>query len=174
MNAIELLKSQINMAHMFLDGTRADVSQEQADALPGGKAHPIGATLAHIALAEDLIINMFARGTQPLIMGEWAGKAGISEPAPMDRSAEKLFAWANSVKVDLPQLQQYAQAVFQNTLDWVDTLTEDDLSREMEPPGFGKQTVASMISLAAVVHLSNHCGEVSALKGIQGAKGYPF
>jgi uncharacterized damage-inducible protein DinB len=174
MNAIELLKSQVNMAHTFLDGTCADVSREQADGLPGGKAHPIGATMAHIVLAEDIVISMFARGAQPLVMGEWSGKTGVSEPEPMDRSEENLLAWANRVQVDIPQLQQYGKAVLKNTLDWVDSLTEADLDRELNPPGFGKQTVASMISLAALVHVSNHCGEVSALKGIQGAKGYPF
>jgi hypothetical protein len=174
MNAIDLLKSQIQMAHQFLNGTCADVTKEQADHVPGGSAHPIGATMAHIALAEDIVLNMMVRGAQPLLTGEWAGKAGISEPEPMDRSAENLLAWANRVNVDLPQLQKYAEAVLSNTLSYVDSLSPDDLAREIEPPGFGKQTVGSMITLGAVVHPSNHCGEISALKGLQGAKGYPF
>jgi uncharacterized damage-inducible protein DinB len=174
MNAIDLLKSQIQMSHNFLDGTFADVTQEQADALPGGRAHPIGATYAHLLLAEDVILSMMVRGTQPLVMSTYAGKAGVSEPPPMGGSAEDTFAWANRVKVDLGQAKEYGHAVMKNTLEWLDTLSETDLDRELEPPGFGKQTVASMISLAAVVHGSNHCGEISALKGLQGAKGYPF
>ena len=80
MNAIELLKGQIQMANQFLDGTVADVSEEQAHAVPGGTAHPIGASMVHIALAQDVVLNMMVRGSQPLIMTEWAGKAGISEP----------------------------------------------------------------------------------------------
>lgn len=92
MNATDLLKSQIQMAHMFLDGTCADVTDEQAHSVPGGTAHPIGATMVHIALAEDVILNMMVRGQQPLLMGEWAGKAGISEPEPMERTAENLLA----------------------------------------------------------------------------------
>lgn len=174
MNAVELLKSQIQMSHTFLDGTFADVTKEQADALPGGKAHPIGATYAHLLLAEDVILSMMVRGTQPLVMGEYAGKSGASEPPPMQGSAEDTFAWANRVKVDLFQAKDYGQAVMKNTLAWVDSLSETDLDRELEPPGFGKQTVASMISLAAIVHVSNHCGDISALKGLQGTKGYPF
>ena len=174
MNAIELLKGQIQMANQFLDGTVADVSVEQAHAVPGGTAHPIGASMVHIALAQDVVLNMMVRGSQPLIMTEWAGKAGISEPEPMDRSAESLLAWANRVKVDLPQFQEYAKAVAQNTLTWVDTLSEDDLAQEKKIPGFPKMNIGGWITLTAVVHPSNHCGEIAALKGLSGAKGYPF
>jgi hypothetical protein len=35
-------------------------------------------------------------------------------------------------------------------------------------------SLGSFISFIALVHTSNHVGEISALKGIQGAKGYPF
>jgi hypothetical protein len=173
MNAIDLLKSQIQMSHQFLDGTCADVSDEQAHTVPGGTAHPIGASYAHLLLAEDVVLNMMVRGTTPLLMGEFAGKNGF-QTEPMDRSAESLLAWANSVKVDMPAAQEYGKAVLANTLDWVGTLSESDLDREVEAPGFPKMTVGSWITLTAIVHPSNHCGEISALKGVQGAKGYPF
>lgn len=78
------------------------------------------------------------------------------------------------MKVDLPQFQGYAKAVVKNTLDWVGTLSDEDLNREVQAPGFPTQSVGSWITLAAVVHPSNHCGEVAALKGLKGAKGYPF
>jgi hypothetical protein len=174
MSKAELLTSQIQMAHMFLDGTCADIDQAQADNVPGGTAHPIGASLAHTALAEDVILNLMVRGSQPLALGEWKDKSGISEPEPGDRTAENLLAWANRVKVDLPQFQPYAKAVLANTLEWVGSLSDEDLEREVSVPGFPTQSVAGWITLAAIVHPSNHCGEVSALKGIQGAKGYPF
>jgi hypothetical protein len=173
MNSIELLKSQIQMAHMFLDGTCADVSPEQADAVPGGTAHPIGASYAHLLLAEDVVLNMMVRGETPLLMGKFAGKNGF-QPEPMDRSAESLLAWANSVKVEMPVAQEYGKAVLANTLDWVGSLSEADLDREVEAAGFPKMTIGSWITLTAIVHPSNHCGEISALKGVLGTKGYPF
>ena len=39
---------------------------------------------------------------------------------------------------------------------------------------WGKQPVAVFAGTLMVSHLNNHCGEVSSMKGIQGAKGYPF
>jgi hypothetical protein len=34
--------------------------------------------------------------------------------------------------------------------------------------------VAHVLDLFVVWHINAHCGEISALKGCQGAKGYPF
>jgi hypothetical protein len=172
MDPISLLKMQIDTAHGIVDGTVGEINEEQCQKSPGGKAHPIGATVAHAILSEDFIVNMIIRGQTPLVMGAWAGKAGISEPPPMPGG--DMFGWANRVKVDLSQLKAYAKAVYANTNDYVSSLKPEDLDRELDVPGFGKNTLAYYLNIAAVVHPSNHIGEVSALKGIQGLQGYPF
>ena len=172
MDAISLLKQQIDMSHDVVTGTIADLTPEQSQNLPGGKAHPIGATYAHLTMSEDFIINMIIRGQAPLLMGEWAGKTGVNEPPPPPGGP--VFEWANRVQVDVPRTREYAQAVYKNTQDYVASLSVDDLDREVDVPGFGKNSVGFWISLAAVVHPANHIGEISAMKGIQGAKGYPF
>jgi hypothetical protein len=41
-------------------------------------------------------------------------------------------------------------------------------------PGFGKHSVNYYLSVAAIIHPSNHCGEIAAIKGTQDLKGYPF
>jgi len=38
----------------------------------------------------------------------------------------------------------------------------------------GKQTVGFVLDNVLLGHAYCHCGEISALKGIQGKKGYPF
>ena len=172
MDVISLLKQQIDMSHEVVDGTIADVTAEQCQECPGGTAHPIGATYAHLTMSEDFIINMIVRGTTPLLMGEWAGKTGVSEPPPAPGG--DVFDWANRVQVDIPKTREYAKAVYKNTQDYVATLSDDELAREVDVPGFGKNSVSFWVSLAAVVHPANHIGEISAMKGIQGAKGYPF
>jgi hypothetical protein len=115
---------------------------------------------------------MMLRGSTPLLMGEWAGKTGASEPPPPPGG--DTFGWANRVKVDLEATQKYAQAVYANTEAYVSSLSAEDLERIVDIPGFGKEPLAYFLSIAAVIHPSNHIGEVSALKGVQGAKGYPF
>ncbi len=173
MDAVSLLKTQIDFAHEVVEGTMANVDVDLCHKTPGGKAHPIGATYAHIALSEDFIVNMIICGQTPLVMGEWAGKAGISEPPPMPGSPGT-FEWANRVKVDLDQVKKYAQAVYAATSAYVSSLKPEDLDRELDVPGFGKNSMAYYLNVGAVVHPSNHIGEVSAMKGIQGLQGYPF
>lgn len=172
MNGIEVLRNQIKASHDIVEGTAVDLTDEMCHHLPGGMAHPIGSTYVHIATAEDFIINMMVRGQQPLLMGDWAGKTGASEPPP-DPTGDVL-GWHNRVKVDLNQAREYAQAVYKNTDEYLSTLSDSDLDREIEVPGFGKNALAYYIGIGALIHPANHVGEISALKGIQGAKGYPF
>lgn len=172
MNAIEVLRNQINASHEIVEGTVADLTPELCDAPASGKAHPIGATYAHILTAEDFIINMLCRGQQPLMMGDWAGKTGASEPPP--GPGGDTYAWATTVKVDLEQAREYAKAVYKNTDEYLNSLSEADLGEEKEIPGFGKNPLVYYLGLGALIHPANHVGEISALKGALGARGYPF
>lgn len=81
MNAIELFRVQINASHEIVEGTVADLTQELSDHQPDGTAHP-RACYAHLLTTEDFIVNMVLRGQQPLMMGEFAGKSGMSAPPP--------------------------------------------------------------------------------------------
>jgi len=172
MNAKQALKEQIDMSRAFLDGTLADVTDEQCHHKPGGEAHPIGATYGHLATAEDQIVNGVVRGATPLMMGEWAGKTGLSEPPPAPGG--DLLGWSNRVVVDIPALREYTRAVRDATDAYLDSLSDDDIGAEKEVPGFGKHPLIWYLGLAAAIHPANHCGEIAALKGILGAKGYPF
>ena len=172
MNAIELFRNQINISHEIVEGTVADLTQELCDHKPEGTAHPIGASYAHLLTTEDFIVNMILRGQQPLMMGELAGKSGMSAPPPGPGGDHA--AWATSVKVDVGQAREYAKAVYQATDDYLGTLSPEDLDEEIEIPGFGKHPRAYFLGIGALIHPANHVGEISALKGVQGAKGYPF
>ena len=171
MDAVSLLRQQIRSAHEIVEGTVADLTSEQAHWMPAGKALAAGPLFVHLASGEDLFLNMMT-GRQPLAMGAYAGKTGASEPHPMGGYDE----WAQRVKVDLPQLRGYVQAVFKNTEEYVASLKPEDLDNELDltSSGLGKMSLGAFITLTAVIHTSNHIGEISCLKGLQGAKGYPF
>ncbi len=171
MDAIALLRQQIQTAHEVMEGTVADLTPEQAAHDPGGTAMRAGVLYAHSVLGEDFWVNMIIRGGQPLMMTSFAGKSGISEPQPMGQGMDE---WAKRVMIDLPELREYAQAVYQNTNEYISSLKPEDLTREIQMRTLGKQSLAWVLGMIAVVHPSNHCGEISCLKGIQGAKGYPF
>jgi hypothetical protein len=171
-DAVSLLSQQLRSAHEIFEGTVADLTAEQAQWNPAGKAIAAGPLYAHVSAAEDLFLNMVV-GRQPLAMGAYAGKTGVSEPHPVGGGYDE---WAQRVEIDLPQLREYVQAVFKNTEDYVSGLSPEDLDRELDltSAGLGKMSLGAFITVTSVIHASNHCGEISCLKGLQGAKGYPF
>jgi hypothetical protein len=170
-DAVALLKDQIKQAHGVVEGTVGDLTSEQLAWKPGGNAHPTAGLLMHLIAGEDMFLKMMT-GQQPLAMGAYSGKTGASEPHPMGNYGE----WAGRVQVDLPQTLDYMQAVFKSTEDYLDTLKPEDLDKEVDltSAGLGKMTLGGFITMIAVIHPSNHIGEISCMKGQQGAKGYAF
>ena len=172
MSKAQLIKQQLDITRMVVNGTMADITTDQAMAAPAGKAHPIGANLAHLIMSEDNVVNGALKGAQPLMLSTFAGKTGVSEPPPApggDRDG-----WAKRVQVDIPALREYATAVHEATDTYVSGLSDSDLERTVEFGPMGQQPISNVLSLIAIVHASNHIGEVSALKGVAGARGYPF
>jgi len=120
--------------------------------------------------SEDLAINMVLKAGSPLYASEWAEKTGISEVQPLT-TAE----WARRVRIDLPTTRGYAQAVHAATETYLTTLTDEDLARVLDLTSFGlgQMTVGTVLNRMVLGHIDNMTGEISVLKGLQGAKGYP-
>jgi hypothetical protein len=171
MQATASLREQVQLAHGFLESTIEGVTSEQAHWAPPGTANPIAATYVHAIASEDLAINMVLQGGAPLYATEWAEKTGISEVQPLTT-----FEWARRVQVDLPTTRHYAQAVHAATDAYLATLTDEDLARVLDLTSFGlgEMTIGVLLNRMVLGHIDNMCGEISVLKGLQGAKGYPI
>jgi hypothetical protein len=171
MHAIALLREQLKSAHSLLVETLDEVTTEQAKWAPPGSAHPIVAIFAHGIYAEDYAINELLRGERPLYADGFEGRTGIGDPSPYI-SAE----WARGLAFDREQALSYAAAVAAATDDYLATLNDDDLDREIDltASGWGKWPLHFMINGWVIAHLNNMTGEISCLKGLQGLKGYPF
>lgn len=170
--AASLMRALYKSAHEVLEGTMADVTDEVLNWQPPGSANTIGANYAHVVTGEDAILQGMARGAAPLMASSWAGKTGLSSPPP---AGAGLHDWGKTAQIDLAALRQYAQAVFAATDEYLASLTDADLAAEIDASAFnsGMQPRSWLLSLM----LSNanwHLGEISAIKGVQGLKGYPF
>jgi hypothetical protein len=170
-STLALFSRLFQTSHGWLEGTIEPVTPEQAAWAPAGAATPIGAQYAHILFSEDFLIGGAIRGGAPLAMSTWQGRTGVSEPPPAGEWAE----WARRVEVDLPAARQYAQAVYGATEAYLASATEEDLTRgiDLSAFGFGVQTVEYVLNNLHI-NAAAHCGEISCLKGLQGAKGYGF
>jgi hypothetical protein len=173
----ELLRRIVNDARKVLDGTMADVTQVQADYVPPGIANPLGATYAHVVCSEDMAVQGMFRQLPPMFASSWQGRTGLSEPMPMPGPEWVNYAaWTRRVKVDLNNFRPYAQAVAAETDAWIASLSDADLDRtlDLSSAGLGQHTLATAIALVLAFHIGTETGEISVLKGIQGARGYPF
>lgn len=174
--ALQLLKDELKNAREGFQGTVGDITEEHLHKDPGGKAFPIGATYAHLVFSEDVIVHGMLQGKAPLYETTFKDKTGASSPMPpMDANwSTANEEWSKTVKVDLTQLGEYAQAVFAATDEYINSLKDEDLEKEIDLGDWGKKSMAEMLYGFIIGHTYALTGELSALKGIQGAKGYPF
>lgn len=171
MNVISFLREQIQQAHEFLEATMEDVTPEQAHWTPPGTANPLAATYVHTIASEDAVIHLLLQKSTPLYASGWVDKTGVSEIQPRT-TAE----WASSVRVDLSALRHYAQAVHVATDTYLAQLSDDDLVRVVDLSNYhmGQPTIGHLLNRFLLGHIDNMCGEISCLKGLQGARGYPI
>ena len=171
MHATTLLREQIQQAHAFLEATMEGVTPEQAHWTAPGVTNPLAATYVHAIASEDLAINMVLKGGTPLYASSWTEQTGINEVQPLTT-----VEWAHRVRIDLPTTRSYAQAVHAATDAYLATLTDEDLTKDLDLTSFGlgQMTVSALLSRMVLGHIDNMCGEISVLKGLQGAKGYPI
>jgi hypothetical protein len=176
MYTISLLSQQLQETHQFLEATMTGVTEEQAHWVPPGNANPIGAAYIHTIVTEDIVVNVVLKGTTPLFATAWAGKTGVSEPMPMPGPDWREYAgWTRRVRVDLLAMQEYTQAVYAASADYLSSLIPEDLDQlvDLSSLGIGQVTRAWVISQLLIAHANNECGEISCLKGLQGTRGYP-
>lgn len=172
MNGVAVLQSAFAGAHNWYLGTVADVGAEQANRVPEGTCHPIGALMAHIVGAEDFMFNVAIQGQTTLWERDgWGEKVG----GEMLLSPEE--ADARAYRSDPQKLANYATAVFANSDAVLAGLTEQDLDRELDLVRFGFPQNMTMGNFLGQMLLGNtyaHTGGISALKGLLSMKGYPF
>jgi hypothetical protein len=172
-NSIELLDYSLKNAFGILRDVACDVTQEQADWQPPGLANPIGATYWHTLSSCDYVVHQWGRGEPPLSEREgWRDRA-LSVSLPEPEHGGDWHGWMRAIRVDLPALHEYARAVELATAIWLGSLAPEDLARGIETP-VGELNLGQMLETFVIWHLNAHCGEIAALKGCQGARGYPF
>lgn len=173
--ATEILLSQLKAAHNTLEQIMEGVTDEVAHFMPPGTANPIAGTYAHLVFTEDLFIHNFLTKTQPLLGKTFKGKTGASEVQPTDWQVA-YPKWLKEVTLDIKLFREYAKAVFAESEEYIASLTDADLEKDVDMSefGMGKRKVYDFIANLISGHVYPIMGEIAVLKGIQGLKGYPF
>ena len=157
MNTVELLQYSLDFAFDVLGQVTADLTQEQAEWKPPGITSTIGSIYAHILTYVDFFLHEVCIPRSDSI---------FRDPPP-----DKIIM--GDIQVDLSELHQRAGEVQRVAHDWISSLTSDVLEQKMET-SIGELNFGPMLEAFVISHINMHCGEISALKGCQGAKGYPW
>lgn len=168
---VEGYRQQFSMANDWLEGTIEGMTIEQLQFQPQGKAHTAGAQYCHHVQGLDQIIHGIVQNSAPLMAGEFAGKIGTADPAPAGDWGD----WARAAHVDIDVARAYARAVYDATDSYLAGLSDADLDTPIDLSmfGMGDQPRSVMLNMI-LLDTALHTGEISAIKGLQGLKGYPF
>lgn len=170
MDAREYLQRQFSEVRRLSGAPMQEITEEHLNCVPPGTANVISAILLHQAGTEDRIIQRALRGEPTLWERDgWAEKTSVATMPGRAGGWEEL----KTQTVALAPIRAYAAAVQEATETYLASLTDEALSREVPWPFGGTRAAADMLALL-VVHTVFHAGEVSALKGVQGAAGIPF
>ena len=164
MDAITYAKQGLERTFSLFNNIADGMTPEQYNWHPAGTANSIARSHVHAMTSVDFFISGTLAGAE---MGWKTFAAANGLPAnPME-------IWSFTGQVPLAAMKAYSQGVQKAAIDYVASLKDADLDREVETSFFGKQTAAFMIGLAGI-HAMGHAGDMSAVKGLQGLKGLPF
>lgn len=183
MHAVDLLARQFSgvnsLFHSFADDLTP--SEWTMRAIPGSNL--LGFTVWHLPRTQDWAVQTVIRGRPEVISdARWHGRGSLQTPGIgagfTPEEADETAAGVNPVDV-----LAYADAVHQNILDWLSTLSDDDLDTvpdmaaheaaylEYQRPGFRAEVghlvatpVWRLLLGPCTGHVRSHLGEMEFLK----------
>lgn len=165
MDALSLLGDEAALADGLMDQVLGGVTNEQAVWRPeGGTNNPIASIAVHIYFSQDRLIQRLQGRPTVAEAGGWGQRLGLTPSA----------IWTPLSNPDLNTIRGYITEVRAATDDFLQHLDPGRLGTEEVDLPIGRRSLASALALILVVHKSAHLGEISALVGAQGGKGFPF
>ena len=165
MDTVDYIKTNLAFAHRALaDATNG--TPEQLHFVPPHGSHSIAWCLWHTARIEDIIINGRSRGVDQIWSQEWANRTGLPFEG-MGTGMTDEEAVEVQIK-DIDAFRAYQQAVWDQTDEYLASITNEDLESERQTRNGGTETVGQGISLHMLGHFNGHRGEINMLRGMQG------
>lgn len=164
MDALTLLNFQATMANDLLMQVFAPVTATQgAWRLDGSTANAITPTVLHVYTSEDRLVSGVTGRQTRWESEEWGARLGVDLANP----------WAIPPLDDLAPCRDYAAAVHAATEAFLPTLDAEALGRQIATPR-GLRPLGEALAFALVLNKVIHLGEIAALLGCQGERGFPF
>jgi hypothetical protein len=167
MNAVDATKETIALVHDYLECAISGCDEATLrHEFPGATIGSIGSIYIHALSSEDWAIQQLLQGKPKIVdMGDWFARFGM-EPA-------KDPDWSKA-NMDLKAFEDFRDAVFGATQDYLNSITDADLDKQIDWFGRGTRSAAWVFADVIHAHVASHAGEIAALKGVMGQKGLPW
>jgi uncharacterized damage-inducible protein DinB len=165
MDTVDYIQNSLSFAHRALADAR-NGTPEQLHFVPEHGSHSIAWCLWHTARIEDRIINARSRQAPEVWNERWAERTGLPFEGMGTGMADEEAA---QLKIkDIEALRAYQEAVWKQTEEYLNSITDADLQREIPTRDGGTETIGQAISLHMLGHFNGHRGEINMLRGMQG------
>lgn len=164
MNSVEYAANQLDMIFSLFNTTAADLDEAQFNREAPGTCNSIAKTHVHAATSIDFFVNRITRGGDMIWTGFAPGHGLPANPSEI---------WKHEAVVPLAPMRDYAKQVQASALEYVKSLSPDDLERVVDTQFFGQNSAGWVLQLVGM-HTSAHIGDIAAVKGAMGLKGLPF
>jgi hypothetical protein len=170
MHTHEFIRSSVEAVNGMVDTAMNDLTDDVINFHPGGTANTIAQILAHLVTGQDLLVHdkLIVGGGTTLHDSGWAAKTGI----PLDRPLiwQQRDAW----RLNLPAFDAFRREVAADAVKLLDSMSEAELDRQAAWIRGPERPVGMLWQAIFINHGLGHCGEISAIKGMQGLKGLPI
>ena len=165
MNGVEFVRAIIGEMHGAMMADVRDLTQEHLAWKPAPGANPIGFLFWHYVRTEDNMLHGLMGKPSVWQAEKWGEKldmdpqvqgTGFQEP-DVDRAAA----------LSLSEVIAYAEKVFAETTDYLNTLDDEKLDYAPNPER-PRGTISMMLRNFVVAHGWWHLGEIKYVKGMQG------
>lgn len=164
MRAVDYAKSQIGQVFDLLNICAEGVDEKQYNFNPGGTCNSVAKSHVHAISGIDFFVIRMLKGGD-MLWPEFGPANGLP--------ANPQEIWGHAGAVPLAAMKDFAAKAEKVALDYVASLSDADLDREVETQFFGKKTAGWVLQLLAM-HTAGHAGDMATVKGMQGLKGLPF
>ncbi len=163
MNFKDILKAQLSEYMEDLQDALNELTPEEKRFQPTPESHHIDFTVWHMARVEDGLVNRrIRRGEQIWERDGWSQRLGLPErDSGFGFTAERV---ADMPAFSFDELMEYYQSVRREVLEFIDTLSVDDLDNPLYEGS--DSTVGGALS-HLVVEEAQHVGQVAYLRGMQ-------
>ena len=165
MSTVEYIRNTLAFAHRALTDA-CNGTPEQLHFVPEQGSHSIAWCLWHTARIEDVIINSRARQAETVWNEDWSRRTGL----PLEGNGNGMSdEEARGVRIaDIDAFREYQQTVFRQTDEYLATIDDAELTREIPRRAGGTESLGEAISLHMIGHFNGHRGEINLLRGMQG------